>query len=468
MENWRKNIENGVVENRTPNEMNEYVTVGLANQFHDDNGNLTNDGVRGYRWDYKNRLHQVCLLDPNNPKGVDGIPGTSDDCQAPAAAQIATYSYDAMNRRIRKVVTNSGSLNGTTDFNYDGLRTIEERNGANVVVQQYVYGIYLDEALVLDRNLNGDATTIGPGDQRLFYHQNTQYSVHALTNPTGTIVEAYQYDAYGRATVFTAQGSDGVWFTNDDSQALASAIKNPYTYTGQRLDSETLLMYFKARYFDTGLGRFISRDPIGYVDGMNLYNGYFVPSGVDPMGLSCTVEIDIILITTSLDTNRGGKTVPVGPKGGSFWKARLFTLGEIDVPGEDTSGLIDVILKEAGDCCIETLNIYAHNGSAGVYFGDYFQFQPLGFTEEELAQLSKLKGKYCDDSNVYFMQCGPGEAYDPEEAHQRYLTLKMFAELWNTNVWGPSTYLDPVTGPTEDGIWLGAAAGTGTFMTMSP
>ena len=257
--------------------MNEDVTVGLTNQFHDDNGNLTNDGSRGYQWDYKNRLRQVCLLDPNNPSGTDGIPGTGDDCQAPAALQIATYSYDAMNRRIRKVVTN-----GLTEFFYDGWRVIEERNESSLITQQYVYGIYLDEPLILDPNLNGDGSAIGLGDQRLFYHQNIQYSVHALTDAAGSIVEAYQYDAYGRTIVFIGPGSDSVWFTQDDPQALTSAVNNPYTYTGQRLDSETLLMYFKERYFNTGFGRFISRDPIGYVDGMNLYSAYFVPNNMDP------------------------------------------------------------------------------------------------------------------------------------------------------------------------------------------
>ncbi len=285
--NWRENVENGVVQNRTANEMNEYVSVGSTNLFHDDNGNLTNDGVRGYRWDYKNRLRQVCLLDPNDLDGADNIGGTADDCQAPGALQIATYSYDAMNRRIRKVVTNSDSLNGPTDFFYDGWRVLEERNGANVVMQQYVYGIYLDEPLMLDRNLNGDSSAIDPGDQRLFYHQNTQYSVHALTDMAGNIVEAYQYDAYGKATVFTGPGSDGIWFTSDDPQTLFSIVNNPYTYTGQRLDSETLLMYFKNRSYDTHLGRFIGRDPDGYDAGINLYAAYFIPNSVDPYGFKC-------------------------------------------------------------------------------------------------------------------------------------------------------------------------------------
>jgi len=320
VENWRKNIENGVIENRTPNEMNEYVTVGLANQFHDDNGNLTYDGKRGYRWDHKNRLGQVCLLDPNNPFGADGIAGTGDDCQAPAAVQIATYSYDAMNRRIRKVVINSGSLNGTTDFYYDGWRTIEERNGANVVVQQYVYGIYLDEALVLDRNVNGDVTAIGPGDQRLFYHQNTQYSVHALTNAAGTIAEAYQYDAYGRTTVFTSPGSDGVWFTNDDPEGVTSAVNNPYTYTGQRSDSETLLMYFKTRYYNIELGRFISRDTTEYRDGSeSAYAAYFVPNQTDPFG-QCPCE--------KVSEKRGQFTMswpgPCPTKNPLRWSAKLW------------------------------------------------------------------------------------------------------------------------------------------------
>jgi len=42
--------------------------------------------------------------------------------------------------------------------------------------------------------------------------------------------------------------------------------------------------YFCARYYHAQLGRFISRDPLGFVDGMSLYRGYFVPRSVDPFG----------------------------------------------------------------------------------------------------------------------------------------------------------------------------------------
>ena len=67
----------------------------------------------------------------------------------------------------------------------------------------------------------------------------------------------------------------------------ASAYAIEDGFTGRLLDSESGLWYFRNRYFDSSLGRFTQRDPMGYVDGMNLSSGYFVLNGVDPFGL-CT------------------------------------------------------------------------------------------------------------------------------------------------------------------------------------
>jgi RHS repeat-associated protein len=63
----------------------------------------------------------------------------------------------------------------------------------------------------------------------------------------------------------------------------------PYGYTGRRYDSETGLWYFRNRYFDSSLGRFIARDPLTYVDGMSMYRGYFAPLRLDPYGLDDTI-----------------------------------------------------------------------------------------------------------------------------------------------------------------------------------
>jgi RHS repeat-associated protein len=62
-------------------------------------------------------------------------------------------------------------------------------------------------------------------------------------------------------------------------------MNNPFMYTGRFNHPELELSYFRARWFDPALGRFISRDPLEFVDGMSLYRAYFVPDGVDPFGL---------------------------------------------------------------------------------------------------------------------------------------------------------------------------------------
>ena len=168
----------------------------------------------------------------------------------------------------------------TVEYFYKNWQVLEERDDSDNLQRQYVYGRYIDEPLTLDDR--GDGQTVadlndGSGDDRVFYHCNTQYSTHALTDETGSIVEAYQYDAYGRPTVFTGPGSDGEWFTDDDTQQMegGSDLANKYFFQGRRFDEETQMQYFRNRYYNSRLGRFISRDPMGvWVDRAAYGNGY--------------------------------------------------------------------------------------------------------------------------------------------------------------------------------------------------
>jgi RHS repeat-associated protein len=103
-------------------------------------------------------------------------------------------------------------------------------------------------------------------------------STIALADPAGAIKTQYSYEPYGTTT------------------ATGEADANSQQYTGRDNDG-TGLYYYRARYYHTGLPRFISEDPIGFAAGdPNLYAyGFASPTTfTDPTGLS-TTEICINL-----------------------------------------------------------------------------------------------------------------------------------------------------------------------------
>lgn len=65
-------------------------------------------------------------------------------------------------------------------------------------------------------------------------------------------------------------------------------------YTGREYDPDLNLYHFRARWYDPSTGGFISRDPLGYVDGMSLYRGYFGVAELDAEGTLLRVIGDII------------------------------------------------------------------------------------------------------------------------------------------------------------------------------
>jgi RHS repeat-associated protein len=267
-------------ETRQYNSFNELIqrsnTVATVLGY-DRNGNETNTGSLVLQYDFHNRLRTV----------------SSTNGQL-----LAFYYYDAFNRRISKVVTNSGSLNGTTVYYLDGQREVEERNGTNGLSQQYVYGRYVDEPLVLDRDLSGGTNATGLGNQRLFYHQNRHHSVFALTDVAGKIIEGYQYEGYGTPTVFDAGSNGIVAFGNGDRVTVggASAFGNPYGFTGRRFDPESGLYYYRNRYLAPDQGRFISRDIPGFSPCMNLYEYAQGNPAQSRLGALATYRINPALI----------------------------------------------------------------------------------------------------------------------------------------------------------------------------
>ncbi len=222
------------------------------------------DGDHKYSWDYRNRLIEV------------------QEKQSGNWNTVAEYRYDGKNRRILKVVTNKGDLNGTTRFLWGGKsdwQCLEERDGSGDLVARYTYTTgYIDAVAVQERDLNGD-DDFADDDEVVYYHSNTLYSIYALSDADENVIERMRYDSYGAATVLDADFSGDADGTSD--------VENPYTFTARRLDLESDLMQYRNRYYDPALGRFISRDPAGYSDRLLLY-GYAGDNPslrTDPLGL---------------------------------------------------------------------------------------------------------------------------------------------------------------------------------------
>ena len=83
---------------------------------------------------------------------------------------------------------------------------------------------------------------------------------------------------------------------------------NRYAYTGREWDDELGLYHYRARMYDALSGRFLSRDPIGYLDGPSLfaYAGSNPNSRSDPSGYASAV------ITGNCKCSRGAHAIHVG------------------------------------------------------------------------------------------------------------------------------------------------------------
>src|SRR6185437_6073243 len=94
------------------------------------------------------------------------------------------------------------------------------------------------------------------------------------------------YDAYGNTLIFSAAGTGGNWWANDAVTTTTPACE--FLFTGRQYNPETGNYWYRARYYHPGLGRFLSRDPLGYADGMSQY--VIVSNNpviyLDPHGLS--------------------------------------------------------------------------------------------------------------------------------------------------------------------------------------
>ncbi len=222
------------------------------------------------------------------------------------------------------------------------------------VLGQFVYGTqYVDEPVRYDRNLDvgtNDSCIGGGGegassDASYYYHQDANYRVIAVTDEAGNVVERYDYTAYGDTLVLG--GYDAAAGAELGNRRLTSVVGNPLQHQGLFRDRETGTYQNRFRQYHPRLGRFVQRDPLGYVDGMGLYEyiGSNPTLGVDPAGTTY-VPPGIGWILEWLFGGERGKPTPTptnapgSPHGGG--PRGQEDAGNADGAGDDDDDYIEV------------------------------------------------------------------------------------------------------------------------------
>jgi RHS repeat-associated protein len=276
--NWKTKTTDGVSEDRDHNAVNEITAIAGVPIQHDHNGNLSEDERYRYGYDEENRL--------------TGVTRKSDN------KVVGRYQYDALSRRIDTIADPEfGPPDPVeTRYFYDDARIVEEQNPAGMTLATYVYGNYVDEVLTMDR-----------GGSSYYHHQQSLWSVAAITDSTASVVERYAYEAYGLPSITDGAGAA---VPDNPSGTPHSAIGNPWMFTGRQFDEETGIYTYRMRYQDPVKGRFLQRDPSGYADGLNLYEyvGSRPTFATDPFGLArcCIAAFNVPI-------NRSGRVLVQNP-----------------------------------------------------------------------------------------------------------------------------------------------------------
>jgi RHS repeat-associated protein len=185
---------------------NRLTSVASVAVGYDNNGNMTSNGTDSYGYDFQNRLTQATIGGSSYQYAYDGVGNRKESI---SGGQTTRYILDT-NGSLSHVLAES------------------DENGA--IGTYYIYG-------------RGLIAQINPADT-LYYHYDVRGSTIALTNPSADVTDAYAYSPFG--TILNEQGTTG----------------NPYKYVGRfgLMNEGNGLEYIRVRYYNSSLGRFITKD----------------------------------------------------------------------------------------------------------------------------------------------------------------------------------------------------------------
>lgn len=186
-------------------------------------------------------------------------------CTVDNVPVITYYQYDGSGQRLRKLTENQAAAGGVPTVKDEriyisGYERYKKYTGTNAGLERISLSL-MDQGerfvIIETRNEVNDGTT-----KQLARYQLHNYLGSAALELDGTtnaaVISYEEYHPFG-TTAYQANNA-----------AIQAAAKR-YRYTSMERDEETGLEYHSARYYLPWLGRWLSCDPIGLDDGINVY-----------------------------------------------------------------------------------------------------------------------------------------------------------------------------------------------------
>jgi RHS repeat-associated protein len=226
---------NGAVTNYTyqkldtnPNNWQRLTSAGATSFAYDPNGNTQTMGSNTFGYDYENRQTSV------------------------SGGAAATYRYDYQGRRTSKTTP------AMTSYLYDGLNLSRDSGSAS---SDYLFGPGIDEPLAMSSATGVSYTAV-----------DALGSVNQVNDALGISQNVYVHDVWGVR------------------RAVSETLPQPFRYTGRETAEVSGQLFYRARYYQTDLGRFVAEDPARARTPDLDRNGYAYAANApvfygDPLGL---------------------------------------------------------------------------------------------------------------------------------------------------------------------------------------
>lgn len=129
-----------------------------------------------------------------------------------------------------------------------------EYDSENHLLARYTHsGLRTDDVLAADITAAGQAAGLAQNSGSYQYLRDAQGTITDVVDNSGNKLQHYIYSAFGELLgIHDAQAND---------VTANPPLRTSFTYTGREYDSESGFYYYRARFYDSAIGKFLSTDP---------------------------------------------------------------------------------------------------------------------------------------------------------------------------------------------------------------